>query len=504
MFDKDYFIRGNIMTLKLMYITNNSDVALIAEKYGVNRIWIDLETLGKEERQKGMNTVKSKHSIEDIKKIKPLLSKSELLVRINPWNENSIREINDVVSAGADIIMLPMWKSSIEVSNFINTVGNRCKTTLLLETKEAVECLDEVLKNYNMDEIHIGLNDLHLSYGMTFMFELLANGTVEKLIQKIKTKGIPYGFGGIARLGEGDLSAEKIIMEHYRLGSTRVILSRSFCNADEIKDISYIEKVFRENIRELHDFEKKISYISDFSKNQNDVKITVEKIVSMKKEKKMYFKVRRVIDTIIALLMLFILLPVLLIIALWIKIDSKGTVIFKQKRIGKNGISYDIYKFRTMVQDAQNMGTGVFSFAGDPRITKVGAFLRKTSLDELPQLWNIVKGDMAFVGPRSPVVGHFPEYNDLKDEYKKRFSVLPGITGLAQCVGRNELPWDEKVVLDNQYIDNVKKYGIIYDIKIWCMTFKRVFSMNDVEESAENMEKSKIALRNMVKTDKEK
>lgn len=289
MFDKDYFIRGNIMTLKLMYITNNSDVALIAEKYGVDRIWIDLETLGKEERQKGMNTVKSKHSIEDIKKIKPLLSKSELLVRINPWNENSIREINDVVSAGADIIMLPMWKSSIEVSNFINTVGNRCKTTLLLETKEAVECLDEVLKNYNMDEIHIGLNDLHLSYGMTFMFELLANGTVEKLIQKIKTKGIPYGFGGIARLGEGDLSAEKIIMEHYRLGSTRVILSRSFCNADEIKDISYIEKVFRENIRELHDFEKKISYISDFSKNQNDVKITVEKIVSMKKEKKNVF-----------------------------------------------------------------------------------------------------------------------------------------------------------------------------------------------------------------------
>lgn len=218
----------------------------------------------------------------------------------------------------------------------------------------------------------------------------------------------------------------------------------------------------------------------------------------------MYFKVRRVIDTIIALLMLLVLSPLLLILALWVKLDSKGPAIFKQKRIGKDGIPYDMYKFRSMVQNAQNMGTGVFSFAGDSRITKAGVFLRKTSLDELPQLWNIVKGDMAFVGPRSPVFGHFPEYNDLKDEYKKRFSVLPGITGLAQCVGRNELPWDEKTALDNQYIDKVKKYGIIYDTKIWFMTFKRVFSMSNVEESAENMEKSKAALRNMVKTNEEK
>ena len=126
----------------------------------------------------------------------------------------------------------------------------------------------------------------------------------------------------------------------------------------------------------------------------------------------MYFKVRRVIDTIIASLMLLVLSPLFLIIAVWVKLDSEGPVIFKQKRIGKYGVSYDMYKFRTMVENAQNMGSGVFSFAGDPRITKAGAFLRKTSLDELPQLWNIVKGDMAFVGPRSPVVGHFPNYED--------------------------------------------------------------------------------------------
>lgn len=168
------------MALKLMYITNKKEVALIAERYGVDRIWIDLETLGKEERQKGMNTVKSKHTVGDIKKIKPLLTKAEMLVRINPWHNGSEKEIDEVISAGADIIMLPMWKTPDEVENFLKTVNRRCKTTLLLETREAVECLDKVLKHSNMDEIHIGLNDLHLSYGLDFMFELLSNGIVEK------------------------------------------------------------------------------------------------------------------------------------------------------------------------------------------------------------------------------------------------------------------------------------------------------------------------------------
>lgn len=214
----------------------------------------------------------------------------------------------------------------------------------------------------------------------------------------------------------------------------------------------------------------------------------------------MYLKIRRVFDTVIALLMLIVLSPLLLVISICIKIDSEGPVIFKQRRIGKNGMPYDMYKFRTMIQNAQNMGTGVFSFEGDPRITKVGSILRKTSLDELPQLWNIVKGNMAFVGPRPPVVGHFPKYEDLTGEYKKRFSVLPGITGLAQCVGRNELPWDKKIKYDNQYIDNIKRYGILYDIKIWFMTLKRVFLMSSVEEPRENMQKSQDAFKKMIKS----
>ena len=247
-----------------MYITNNSDVALIAEKYGVDRIWIDLETLGKEERQHNMNTVKSKHSIEDIKRIKPLLTKSDMLVRINPWNDNSEKEINDVIAAGADMIMLPMWKSA----------------------KEAAECLDEVLANGGMDEIHIGLNDLHLSYGMTFMFELLADGTVERLTKKIKAKGLPCGFGGIARLGEGDLPAERVIMEHYRLGSTRAILSRSFCNTDMTTDIEEIENIFKKNMKDLRNFEIQMDKETEFEKNHEEVKRIVQKIVEAKKGNK--------------------------------------------------------------------------------------------------------------------------------------------------------------------------------------------------------------------------
>ena len=269
------------MSLKLMYITNNVDVALIAQKYGVDRVWIDLETLGKEERQKGLDAVKSQHSVDDIKRIKPLLTTSEMLVRVNHWYDGSVNEINAVIEAGADMIMLPYWKTVEEVQQFMDTVGGRCKTTLLLETKEAVDVVDDVLKIPGVDEIHIGLNDLHLSYGLDFMFELLTNGTVEMLCEKFKAAGIPYGFGGIAKIGDGAVPAEKIILEHYRLGSTRAILSRTFCDNAKIESIEEIDRVFRTNMAELREFEEYAAEASDqvFKDNRKELIEAVEQVV---------------------------------------------------------------------------------------------------------------------------------------------------------------------------------------------------------------------------------
>ena len=268
------------MSLKLMYITNEADVALIAQKYGVDRVWIDLETLGKEERQKGLDAVKSHHSVDDIRRIKPLLTTSEMLVRVNHWFDGSKNEIEAVIDAGADMIMLPYWKTPEEVKKFTDAVNGRCKTTLLLETKEAVECIDEVLTQGGFDEIHIGLNDLHLSYGMHFMFELLADGTVEKLCKKFQEAGIPYGFGGIAKLGGGLLPAEKVIMEHYRLGSSRVILSRSFCNADSFDDTEALKEDFARNMTMLREYESTMDKVTEeeFESNRKEVVEAIKRI----------------------------------------------------------------------------------------------------------------------------------------------------------------------------------------------------------------------------------
>lgn len=246
------------MPLTVFYITNNPDVALIAEKVGVDRIWVDLETLGKEERQRGINSVKSRHTVSDVGKLASVLTKAELLVRINPWHSGSEREIEEVISLGAKRIMLPMWKTTEEVRAFLNCVNCRVRTSLLLETREAEACLDDVLKMDGVDEIHIGLNDLHLSYGLSFMFELLANGTVERIVEKIRKTDIPYGFGGISHLGDGLVPAEMIVMEHYRLGSTRAILSRGFC--DQTKPLPEINATLENNMKDLRAFENNIDY----------------------------------------------------------------------------------------------------------------------------------------------------------------------------------------------------------------------------------------------------
>ncbi len=272
------------MALTLMYITNSPEVAIIAQECGVDRIWIDLETLGKELRQKNFDSVKSHHSIEDIKRIKPLLTSSEMLVRVNPWNEHSVSEINAVIEAGADIVMLPMWDDVDTVRKFVAAVNRRAKTVLLLETRGAETCLDEVLKVPGIDEIHIGLNDLHIQYGMKFMFELLADGTVEKICKKIAEAGIPYGFGGIAKLGYGDVPAELVISEHYRLGSSMAILSRAFCDASKVGSIDEVSRIFHEESCKLREYERRAAEFTstEFEHNRKLLIDGVNRIVAQK------------------------------------------------------------------------------------------------------------------------------------------------------------------------------------------------------------------------------
>lgn len=268
--------------LKLMYITNQPEIAKIVDENGVDRIFIDLETLGKQKRQGGMDTVQSKHSIEDIPKVKAVVSKAEIMVRVNPLHDvtgeylSSKDEIDAVIEAGADIIMLPYFKSAKEVETFIQYVGGRARVLPLVETPEAVSCIDEILSLDGLDEIFVGLNDLSLGYGKKFMFELLADGTLEMLCVKFRQKGIPFGFGGIASLGKGMLPSEYIIREHYRLESTCAILSRSFCRTDMVKDLDEVRSIFATGLPEIRTLEKECEeYSAYFRDNRKEV---VEKI----------------------------------------------------------------------------------------------------------------------------------------------------------------------------------------------------------------------------------
>lgn len=274
------------MALKLMYITNRPEIARIAEKAGVDRIFVDLEYIGKAARQGGMDTVQSHHTLEDVKQISKVISTAEMLVRVNPIHDktstysSSEEEINTAIQNGADIIMLPFFKTKREVERFISAVDKRAKVMLLVETPEAVENIDDILETNGIDYIHIGLNDLSLGYKKKFMFELLSDGTVEKLCKKCKDRNIEYGFGGIAALGKGQIPAEMIIKEHYRLGSTSAILSRSFCNSEKISDLSMVYSIFEKGLRDIRDFESTCEkHIVFFESNRLELGERINNIV---------------------------------------------------------------------------------------------------------------------------------------------------------------------------------------------------------------------------------
>ena len=213
---------------------------------------------------------------------------------------------------------------------------------------------------------------------------------------------------------------------------------------------------------------------------------------------------KRLFDILACSIAVIILLPLWLIVAIAIKLDRKGPVLFKQERRTKDGKIFKMYKFRSMVVNAESMAEGLFNYENDPRVTKVGRFLRNTSIDELPQLFNVIKGDLSIVGPRPCVTYELGDFDTLNKKYKKRFAMRGGITGLAQVKGRNENSWDEKVFYDNEYIEKFKKQGVWLDIKILFGTIAKVFKKQDIyeekaDESMSNAEAAKFAEQEIIR-----
>lgn len=269
--------------MDLIYITNNMDRARVAQKAGVDRVMVDLEIMGKEERQGHRDTVVSHHSLEDVRNVRNTLHEADLLVRINPIFPGSREEIETCIALGADILMLPMFTTANEVEHFISVVSGRTRICLLLETAQALARVQHILDVPGIDEVHIGLNDLHLELKLKFMFELLSGGLIDYLAQTLRDRNIKFGFGGVSRLNIGLLKSNLILVEHARLGSTQVILSRDFNQVFENASDEESAKRFCEEVHLLRNFMLKElphsaeAFAANTAKLRQDVQAIVER-----------------------------------------------------------------------------------------------------------------------------------------------------------------------------------------------------------------------------------
>lgn len=269
------------MALKTMFITNNPQIAQIAENHTVDFIFVDLETMGKEARQPNMDTVKSQHTFDDISSIKTALKKAQLLVRVNPLHQGSSDEINEAIARGADVLMLPMFRTASDAETFVSLIKGRTEVMLLAETPEAQANISAISQVAGVDSIHIGINDLHLAQKKKFMFELLVDGTVAEMCQYMGQHPIRYGFGGTSRLGHGLLPAQHIIAQHYHLGSQQVILSRDFCDLRKITTPEEIEETFALGMGALRAYEQELATKSSdfFLNNEIQMRQIIQSIV---------------------------------------------------------------------------------------------------------------------------------------------------------------------------------------------------------------------------------
>ncbi|MEQ9265693.1 MAG: aldolase/citrate lyase family protein [Balneolaceae bacterium] len=268
--------------LKLILITDSSEVAKKAEDSGVDIIMVDLEINGKQERQGGLNTIISNHSLDSIPALRKVLTKSKLMVRINPLFDGSKDEIDTVIDMGADLIMLPMFKSYQELKTIYDLIDGRCKLVPLFETTQALARVDDIIELTDVEHIHIGLNDLRIGLGINFLFEVVSGGIVEYLSTKMKKKNIPFGFGGVARMDSGELPGRLVLSEHVRLGSDAVILSRAFHNNSKtLKELNENVDLEKE-VRTLREYEKEYrSGEVNLLENQKEFKTIINRIISL-------------------------------------------------------------------------------------------------------------------------------------------------------------------------------------------------------------------------------
>lgn len=235
--------------LELIQITNDPAFAQRCDALGGFRLFVDLERMGKAERQAGRNTFISAHQVDDVGRIRAVLRHSRLMVRVNPLHAGTRAEVDAVLAQGADSLMLPMFTQASEVRAFADILAGRAPFTTLLETAAALASVQEWAGTAGLEEIYVGLNDLHLSLGCRFMFEPLADGSVERVARIARSHALRFGFGGIARLDEGLLPGRDVLAEHLRLGSGAVILSRTFhrdSGMDFEREIAALRRAERE------------------------------------------------------------------------------------------------------------------------------------------------------------------------------------------------------------------------------------------------------------------
>jgi len=244
-------------SMRFLMIVNDPAIARFCSENGVGRLFVDLEQLGKAERQKHVESWKSGQTPEDVTRVREAAPDAHLLVRLNPWHEGSGAEIEDALKRGADSLMLPMFRTVSEVARFQDRVAGRAEVVPLFETAASLEILPQLLDEVPLRDVHIGLNDLHLDLGQRFIFEPLARGLLDEPCKVLREHGVTFGIGGLARAGEGIVPPEIVIGEHVRLGSDAAILSRSFhrnatslegllSNTDFVAEIAQLQSIYRE------------------------------------------------------------------------------------------------------------------------------------------------------------------------------------------------------------------------------------------------------------------